>query len=244
MDVILNNFVNISMNGFKVLCVVFEDLLYQIICQFGVNLIQQIELLLGLQFGIGVQQVVIECLYMQGGFMQIGNLKDVVINGVGFFQVLMLDGINVYMCDGLFQINVQGQFVMLSGYQVLLVIIVLQNVQLLMIGKDGVVLVMQLGLSNVVQIGLLQIVIFINLVGFEVKGENLFVEMMLLGVLNVLQLGLNGVGVFNQGYVEVLNVNVVQEFVNMIQMQCVYEINSKVVMMFDQMLQIVMQMKS
>lgn len=68
-------------------------------------------------------------------------------------------------------------------------------------------------------------------------GENLYVEIEVLGMVNLVNLGLNGVGVFNQNYVEMFNVNVVEEMVNMIQMQCVYEINSKLVQMLDQMLE-------
>lgn len=107
-----------------------------------------------MQIGIGMCIVVIECLYMQGNLQQIGNLIDVVINGNGFFQVQMFDGMLVYMCDGSFQINVQGQFVILSGYLVQLVVMVLQNVISLIIGKDGVVMVIMLGMVNNMQVGM------------------------------------------------------------------------------------------
>lgn len=88
---------------------------------------------------MGVCLVVIECLYSQGNLLQINNSKDVVIKGQGFFQVMLLDGLLVYICDGFFQVDQNGQLVMVGGFQVQLVIIILVNVLSIIIGCDGVV---------------------------------------------------------------------------------------------------------
>lgn len=46
--IIFNNLVNVFIIGFKCDCVEFQDLLYQIWCQLGGQLIQDSELFLGL----------------------------------------------------------------------------------------------------------------------------------------------------------------------------------------------------
>lgn len=53
MDVIANNLANVSTNGFKRQRAVFEDLLYQTICQPGAQSSEQTTLPSGLQIGTG-----------------------------------------------------------------------------------------------------------------------------------------------------------------------------------------------
>ena len=48
--------------------------------------------------------------------------------------------------------------------------------------------------------------------------------------------GEDGLGTINQGFIELSNVNVVEEMVNMIVSQRAYELNSKVVQTSDEML--------
>ena len=90
--------------------------------------------------------------------------------------------------------------------------------------------------------GTLQIATFINPVGLQSVGENLYVETGSSGTPNINTPGLDGTGLLTQGYVETSNVNVVEELVNMIQTQRAYEINSKAVQTSDQMLQRLSQM--
>jgi len=49
--------------------------------------------------------------------------------------------------------------------------------------------------------------------------------------------GSDGLGTINQGYIEMSNVNIVEEMVNMIISQRAYEVNSKAVQASDEMLQ-------
>lgn len=125
------------------------------------------------------------------------NFFDMVINGEGFFQIQMFDGMFVYICDGVFQKDNIGQVVIFSGYFLLLVIMVLVNVLMVLISCDGVVSVMMLGNNMSIQVGIIQFVIFVNIGGLQSMGENLFVEIVLFGVLMLNILGLNGVGLIN-----------------------------------------------
>ncbi len=55
--------------------------------------------------------------------------------------------------------------------------------------------------------------------------------------------GEDGLGTIAQGYVEMSNVNVVDEMVNMITAQRAYELNSKAIQASDEMLQIANNIK-
>ncbi|OON61010.1 flagellar basal-body rod protein FlgG [Massilia sp. KIM] len=237
LDVISNNLANVSTNGFKRSRAVFEDLLYQNVRQPGAQSSQQTNLPSGLQIGTGVRTVATERIHTQGNPQMTGNSKDVMVNGSGFFQVLLPDGTQAYTRDGAFQVDQNGQMVTSSGYVIQPAITIPPNAEQISVGRDGTVSVKLPNTVAPVQVGSLQLAMFINPAGLESRGENLYVETGASGNANLNVPGTNGAGVLMQGYVESSNVNVVEEMVNMIQTQRAYEINSKAITTSDQMLQ-------
>jgi len=242
LDVVTNNLANVSTNGFKKSRAVFEDLLYQNVRQPGAQSSQQTQLPSGLQIGTGVRAVATERIHTQGNPQQTGNSKDVMINGSGFFQVLMPDGTTAYTRDGSFQTDNNGQLVTSSGYVLQPPITVPSNALTMTVGRDGTVTVTTPGTVAPTQIGSIQLSNFVNPAGLESLGENLYAETGSSGTAQTSTPGTNGVGVLMQGYVETSNVNVVEEMVNMIQTQRAYEINSKAITTSDQMLQKISQL--
>jgi flagellar basal-body rod protein FlgG len=236
LDVVTNNLANVSTNGFKKSRAVFEDLLYQNVRQPGAQSSQQTQLPSGLQIGTGVRAVATERIHTQGNPQQTGNSKDVMVNGSGFFQVLMPDGTTAYTRDGSFQTDNNGQLVTSSGYVLQPPITVPSNALTMTVGRDGTVSVTTPGTVAPTQIGSLQLSNFVNPAGLESLGENLYAETGSSGTAQASTPGTNGVGVLMQGFVETSNVNVVEEMVNMIQTQRAYEINSKAITTSDQML--------
>lgn len=242
MDVIANNLANVSTTGFKRSRAVFEDLLYQTIRQPGAQSSQQTQIPSGLQIGTGVRPVAVARIQTQGNLQQTSNQFDIAIQGAGFFQVLMPDGTMAFTRSGSFQTDNQGQLVTSSGFVVQPVIAIPINATSVTVARDGTVSVTQPGNAAPVQIGSMQLAVFINPVGLQSQGENLYLETASSGPPNIDVPGNNGVGLLNQGYVETSNVNVVEELVNMIQTQRAYEINSKAITVSDQMLQKLTQM--
>ena len=237
MDVIANNLANVSTTGFKKSRAVFEDLLYQNVRQPGAQSSQQTQLPSGLQIGTGVRTVATERIHTQGNPQASGNSRDVMVNGTGFFQVLLPDGATAYTRDGSFQTDSNGQLVTSEGFVIQPAITVPTNALSLTVARDGTVSVT---LPNTVapsQIGSLQLTTFVNPAGLASKGENLYREPGASGVAQTNTPGTNGAGVLMQGYIESSNVNVAEEMVNMIQTQRAYEINSKAITTSDQMLQ-------
>ena len=237
LDVISNNLANVSTNGFKKSRAVFEDLLYQNVRQPGAQSSQQTNLPSGLQIGTGVRTVATERIHTQGNPQLTGNDKDVMVNGPGYFPVLMPDGTQAYTRDGSFQKDQNGQLVTSSGFVIQPPITVPINAQSITVGRDGTVSVTVAGETATTQIGALQLTTFVNPAGLESKGENLYMETGASGVAQTNTPGTNGAGVLMQGYIETSNVNVAEEMVNMIQTQRAYEINSKAITTSDQMLQ-------
>ena len=215
----------------------FEDLLYQNLRQPGAQSSQQTQLPSGLQIGTGVRAVATERIHTQGNPQSTGNSKDVMVNGSGFFSVLLPDGTAAYTRDGSFQSDANGQLVTSSGYVVQPAITIPANALSITVGRDGTVSVTVPNSSAPSQVGSLQLSTFVNPAGLESKGENLYVETGASGSPNTNTPGTNGAGVLMQGYVETSNVNIVEEMVSMIQTQRAYEINSKAITTSDQMLQ-------
>jgi flagellar basal-body rod protein FlgG len=189
-----------------------------------------------------VRTVATERIHTQGNPQQTGNSKDIMVNGAGYFQVLLPDGTQAYTRDGSFQSDANGQLVTSSGYVLQPPITVPTNALSLTVGRDGTVSVTTPGQTAPTQIGSIQLNTFVNPAGLESRGENLYVETGASGTANANTPGTNGAGALMQGYVETSNVNVVEEMVNMIQTQRAYEINSKAITTSDQMLQKIAQL--
>ena len=236
LDVVANNLANVGTTGFKRSRAVFEDLMYQNLRQSGGQTSDQTRMPSGLQLGTGVRVVATERIHTQGNSTKTDNQKDMLINGDGFFQVLMPDGTAAYTRDGSFQTDQNGQLVTASGYPVQPAITLPPNATSMTVGRDGTVSVVQAGSAASVQIGQIQLATFLNATGLQSSGENLYVETDASGGANQTAPGQNGAGTLAQGYVESSNVNVVEELVNMIQTQRAYEINSKAVKTSDEML--------
>ncbi len=237
MAVISNNLANVNTTGFKQSRVVFESLLYQNVRQAGGQTSQDTELPSGLMVGTGSRVVATEKSFSQGSVLNTGNGLDVMVDGRGFFQILMPDGNLAYTRDGSFQQNAEGQLVTASGYVVQPGITLPPNAQSITIGADGTVSVMQAGQAAPAQVGNLQTVDFINIVGLQPIGENLFRETASSGTPQPGTPGQNGLGAVRQGALEGSNVNVVTELIGMIETQRAYEMNSKAISTNDQMMQ-------
>jgi len=236
MSVVSNNLANTNTTGFKRDRASFEDLLYQQLRQPGGSTSQQTQLPSGVQLGTGVRVVATSKDFQQGNPQQTGRSLDVMVNGRGFFEVMLPDGTPAYTRDGSFQINAQGELVTNSGYAVQPGIQVPEGAQSMTIGNDGTVSVTMAGEAQAVEIGSLTLTDFVNPSGPQAKGENLYVETTASGPAQNGTPGLNGLGNLVQGSLEGSNVNVVEELVSMIETQRAYEMNAKAISTTDSML--------
>ncbi len=238
---ISNNLANASTVGFKRDAAVFEDLLYQITRQPGAQSTQDTTLPSGLQLGTGVRVVGTQKQFSEGSLQITDQPLDLAVSGRGFFQITQPDGNTAYTRNGQFHLNSDGNIVNANGLLLDPVITVPQNTSTITIGTDGTVSANIVGEEIPQQIGTIQTVDFINPGGLQAIGGNLFFETAASGNPITGTPGQDGLGEILQGTLENSNVDIVEEMVNMITTQRVYELNSKVVSTADQMLQFISQ---
>jgi flagellar basal-body rod protein FlgG len=241
-SVVSNNLANASTVGFKKDRAVFEDLLYQNINQPGGRSSADTELPSGLMLGAGSKVVATQKTHSQGPMLTTSNALDIAIQGRGFFEVQMPDGSSSYTRNGQFTLNDQGQMVTPGAGFVLQPVITLPpDAQQVTISQDGEVAAQLNGQAEPQVVGQINITDFINPVGLQPIGQNLYVETASSGDPIQGIPGLQGIGTLQQGALESSNVNVTEELVNLIESQRLYEMNSKVISSVDQMLGQVIQ---
>lgn len=235
-DNIANNLANSSTVGFKRTRLEFQDLMYQNMRVAGSAASSSTSLPVGLQIGMGARSIASEKIFVQGDAKQTENPLDMSIDGSGFFQVRQTNGDLAYTRAGQFTTNSTGQVVNSNGDAIEPAITIPTNATSISIGKDGTVSVTIPGQTNAQNVGQIQLAIFSNPAGLEALGSNLFKETGASGQATVGTPDANGIGPIKQGWTEGSNVNVVEELVNMISAQRVYETNSKVITTADRML--------
>jgi len=238
---ISNNLANASTVGFKRDRTMFEDLMYQIQRQPGAQNAQDAQLPSGLQLGTGVRVVGTQKDFTEGSMQVTEQSLDMAINGRGFLQVLLPNGQTAYTRNGQLQLNSDGALVNSEGYLLQPAITLPTDTQTVTIGKDGTVSVSIAGQNGVTQIGNITTTDFVNPAGLQALGGNLFQETASSGSPQSGTPGQGGLGTLEQGTLEGSNVDVVNEMVNMITTQRVYEMNSKVLKTADDMLGFIVQ---
>lgn len=236
-DTISNNIANVNTTGFKKSRVDFQDLLYQTIKLAGTPSTSGAQVPTGIQIGHGVRTAATQRIFSQGMYQQTDNPLDVVIEGDGFFQVLLPDGGIRYTRDGAFKLDSYGRLTTSDGFPIEPEVIVPEEAVDLSIGSDGTITIMRPGLSEPEEIGRLEIVRFVNAAGLKSEGRNLYTATAASGIPMIGTPGLDGFGTLSQNFLEISNVQVVEEMVNMIVAQRAYETNSKAIQASDDMLQ-------
>jgi flagellar basal-body rod protein FlgG len=235
-DVISNNLANVNTTGFKKSRADFQELMYQSLKTAGAVSAEGTEVPTGIQIGLGVKPAAVQKIFEQGDFVSTGNPLDMVIEGKGFFQITKPDGEIAYTRAGAFKIDSEGNVVTSDGYPMEPAITMPSNALEITLTSDGTVSVLQAGSNTPVEVGQIELAQFMNPGGLKAIGKNLFLPTGSSGEPTTGNPGSEGLGSINQGFIELSNVNVVEEMVNMIVSQRAYELNSKVIQSADEML--------
>lgn len=235
-DNIAHNLANANTTGFKMRRAQFQDLLYQNLIQPGAAAGAQTVVPSGLQLGLGTRPASNEIIFAQGNFAATNNPLDVVIEGRGFFQVRLPNGETAFTRSGAFHLDRDGNIVTGEGNPLEPQITIPQQAQSVTIARDGTVSYVQPGQTAAQVAGQIQLANFTNPAGLNSLGSSLFTPTDASGEPTVGNPGgQEGMGGLLQGFLEQSNVNVVEEFINMIVSQRAYEANSKVVKAADEM---------
>jgi flagellar basal-body rod protein FlgG len=235
-DSIAHNLANINTTGYKQRKTQFEDLLYQNIRAAGAANTANTEIPVALQVGLGTKPVATQMILTQGDFAATDNPLDMVIEGQGFFQIMLPSGELAYTRCGSFHMNRDGSLVTSEGDMLDPQITIPQDQTAIIVGSDGTVSVMQPNQTEPQQVGRIEIATFQNAAGLQSVGKNLFKPSQSSGDPITGTPGENGLGTILSGFTEQSNVSVVEEMVNMIISQRAYEANSKVIRTADEMI--------
>ena len=236
-DVIANNLANVNTTGFKRSRADFQDLLYQTLRPAGTSDTAGSQIPVGIQVGHGTRPIAIQKMFTQGDYQDTGNELDMIIEGDGFFQVLMPDGSTAYTRAGSFKQDSQGRIVTSDGFLMIPEITIPQETLRVAITSDGTVQA-QTSDQDMEQLGGIQLARFSNSPGLSSMGRNLYLPTAASGSPMTGTPGIDGFGTIVQRSLEMSNVQVVEEMVNLIVAQRAYEINSKAIQTADDMLSI------
>ena len=242
-DVTSHNIANVNTMGYKKNRAEFADLMYQVMSYAGTPTSTTTTHPTGIEVGLGVRPQAITKIHSQGYFKETGNNLDMVIAGNGFFQVQMPDGTTAYTRNGAWKLDSDGNIVNDDGLQLVPNITIPADATQISIDIDGTVSVLQPGAQEMQQVGQIEIVNFINPAGLHSSGDNLFLETGASGAPIIGIAGQDGLGQIKQGFVEMSNVQLVEEMTELITGQRAYEANSKAITTSDAMLQTTNELK-
>ncbi|MGG2953485.1 flagellar basal body rod protein FlgG [Geobacillus stearothermophilus] len=248
LDVIGNNIANVNTYGFKKGRTIFKDLMSQTISgasgpnagagRGGTN---------PKQVGLGSQLAAIDTVHTQGSLQTTGRVLDLAISGDGFFVVGDASGNNrMYTRAGNFYLDSQGYIVNADGQYLLGVgnsrLQVPANAKSLSIGADGKVTIVDAS-GTLSTIGTIQLAKFANNDGLEKAGNNLFRETTNSGAPTAGAPGENGTGTIVSGALEMSNVDLAEEFTEMIVAQRGFQANTRIITTSDEILQELVNLK-
>ncbi len=240
-DVVANNLANVNTAGFKKSRADFMDLMYQIQTRSGSETTQGNQLPVGIEVGMGVKPAATQKIFTQGDYQQTGNKFDWAIERDGFFQ-FDDNGITVYSRAGNLKVNRDGLIVNSEGLPLIPNITVPQDAVTFAVDPGGTWTAADRE-GNPLATGRLELATFINPAGLTSLGRNLYAASESSGEPIVGSPGEDNFGTISQHFLEMSNVNVVDEMVRMIIGQRAYEINSKAIQTADSMLGIINNLK-
>jgi flagellar basal-body rod protein FlgG len=243
-DTIAHNLANVNTAGYKKSHAEFQDLLYEAVVPGGARRGSGNAAVTRIEVGHGVKLVSTNKNFTQGSITQTGNPLDLMIEGDGFFQVRLPDDTIGYTRDGSLKMDADRNIVTATGYRLEPAVTVPLDATEISIARDGTISVLIQGDNSAAHKRThIELARFPNSAGLAARGGNVFLESPASGVPILGFSGEEGIGEIASGFLEMSNVETVEELVNMISAQRAYELNSKTISVADDMLQTVNQLK-
>jgi flagellar hook protein FlgE len=251
LDVIGNNIANVNTYGFKKGRVTFKDMVSQTVSgatasganNGGIN---------PKQVGLGAQLAAIDTVDTQGSLQTTGRVLDIGIQGDGYLMV-QRGATNYYTRAGNLYFDNSGYLVTSSGDFVLDNSATPTKIQInsgnvdkvksLSISNDGKINFIADGSSAPISAATIGIARFKNNGGLEKAGDNLFKDTVNSGTPTVLTPGTSGAGTLVSGTLEMSNVDLSEEFTEMITAQRGFQANTRIITTSDEILQELVNLK-
>ncbi len=254
MDVTGNNVANVNTTGYKASRTTFQETLTQLqrggtaggAGQGGQN---------PMQIGLGAQVAATDMVWTQGASQTTGRATDVAIQGDGMFMV-QSGGENYFTRAGAFSLDSAGNLAGPGGELVLgwqpggpfgegdlaPVNVNTQDYTDITINSSGMV-VGRDGDGDLVDIAQIALARFTNVEGLERHGNGLYRQSPAVGDIFLDIPGQDGLGMLQSGTLEMSNVDLAQEFTNLILSQRGFQANSRTITTSDELLQELVNLK-
>jgi len=232
-----NNIANVNTTGFKRGRTEIDDLGYETIQEPGARSSSTTTYNVGTQIGSGARVSSVRKEFTIGSPQITNNPFDLMINGEGFFGIIMPNGELKFTRDGSFNVDAQGALVNKQGYKIYPGLTFPPNTSSVMISESGKADAYVKGQTEPTSVGQIPIFTFVNSVGLKSSGANLYQVSLSSGQPIKAVAGESNAGPIMQGALETSNVSPMTEMTDLIRAQRAYEMNSKVMGVADQMMQ-------
>ena len=191
----------------------------------------------GTQIGLGVQSGGIYRDFSQGEMIQTDNALDLMIDGEGFYEVTMPDGSIAYTRLSALQISQNNEIVMpKTGYVISPGITMPSNTTEVSVNTQGQLYAKVVGSAVPTLVGQFQLATFFNPSGLKAIGDSLFQETPASGTPDIGAPMSNRRGQIKQRWREGANVNAVEEMTDLIRIEKIYDMLTKILKTGDAMM--------
>ena len=256
MDVTGNNIANVSTSGFKSSATVFQDTLSQTLAGASAPTATGTVPPFGgtnpAQIGLGVRLAGISTNLAQGSSQLTGRATDIAVQGDGYF-VVQTGNENLYTRAGSFSLDARGQLTTPAGGLVMsttntpITVPADGTIESFTIAPDGKVNGVRSDGSGLQELGQIQLATFANPAGLAKVGGSLMRATVNSGPVitgtNPGVPGSDGRGLMAVGVLEMSNVDLAQEFTNLIVAQRGFQANSRIITASDEILQDLVNLK-
>ena len=256
MDVTGNNIANVSTSGFKSSATVFQDTLSQTLAGAAAPTADGTVPPFGgtnpAQIGLGVRLGGISTNLAQGSSQLTGRATDIAVQGDGYF-VIQTGNEALYTRAGSFSLDARGQLTTPAGGLVLgiddepITVPVDGSIESFTIAPDGKVNGVKSDGTGIELLGQIKIATFANPAGLAKVGGSLLRATVNSGPViegdDAGVPGADGRGLLAVGVLEMSNVDLAQEFTNLVIAQRGFQANSRVITTSDEILQELVNLK-
>jgi flagellar basal-body rod protein FlgG len=231
LDVIANNVANVQTPGFKRSRVAFAELAN---IQTATDAAQQATKAV---HGAGIEVSSLAPVFTDGDLRPSSNPLDIAIRGQGLFEVVGKDGAPAYTRAGELRLDRDGFLATASGLRLADQIQVPPDATDVRIGADGAVTARLAGTGETLALGQLELTRFAAPEALRDAGDNTYAATEAAGDVSRGRPGEAGIGIVLAGFVEVSNVDMVEEMTGLVLAQRAYQLNARVLQVSDQILE-------
>lgn len=233
-DTISNNVANMQTAGFRKSAVNFSDMVRSSPESDPTNGSTGADTT---SLGIGTRVSGSTIDFGMGAVQATNSPLDVAIQGNGFLEVERADGTLAYTRLGRLKVTSEGQLVSLNGLALSSDIRVSPDVEALEIQPDGTVRGRVGGTQEVLELGQIRLARISNPESMTNLGDGLFATTEASGDATLHIAGTDGVGGLLQGYLEMSNVDLVEEMTSLVLAQRAYQLNARIIQTADQVME-------